>query len=138
MIGTHKFFKEDIKEMDKLKKDLIEIEECFINAMEIKNLFNENAGDIKFKIGELQNAAKIAKSILELSEKEHMILSVIIHSSKIKVIALLDEWFHHIKSIFASLPSDEDLLHVATQTVERYKTAKENENEIENVTGNES
>ena len=69
---------------------MVEIEECFINAMEIKNLFNENAGDIKFKIRELQNAAKIAKSILEVSEKEQMILSVIIHSSKIKVIALLD------------------------------------------------
>ena len=69
MIGKHKIFKEELKEMNKLKENLIEIEECFINAMEIKNLFNENGGDIKFNIRKLQNAAKIAKSILKLSEK---------------------------------------------------------------------
>ena len=35
MIGEHENFKEELKEMDKLKEDLSEIEECFINAMEI-------------------------------------------------------------------------------------------------------
>ena len=85
--------------MDKLKEDLIEIEECFINAMEIRSLFNDDAENIRFKIRELQNASKVAKSILELSDEEQMILAVIIHSSKIKVITLLEEWFHHINSI---------------------------------------
>ena len=38
MIGVHKIFKEELKEMDKLKEDLIEIKECFINAMEIRSI----------------------------------------------------------------------------------------------------
>ena len=36
-IQQHKFFKEYLKEDDKMKKNIMEMEECFINAMEIKN-----------------------------------------------------------------------------------------------------
>ena len=41
--------------------------------MEIRSLFNEDVEDIRFKIRELQNAAKVAKLILQLAEEEQMI-----------------------------------------------------------------
>ena len=77
-IQQHTFFKEQLKESDKLKKELIKMEESFINAMEIRELFNGTVDDIRFKIKELQNAAHVAKAILELSETEELILKVII------------------------------------------------------------
>ena len=104
----------------------MEIEECFINSMEIRTLFNGDVEDIQFKIKELQNAAKVAKAILELSEEEKIILNTIIHSSKIKVMDLLDEWFYHIKPIFNRLPSDADLKYTATEIMKEYKSAKGN------------
>ena len=71
-----------------------------------------------------------------------MILNVIIHSSKIKVITLLEEWFHHIKSIFICLPSDEDLIYKATKIVEQYRSAKDEceyeTNESENETSEDT
>ena len=36
VIQQHTFFKEQLKETDKLKKEIINIEKSFINAMEIK------------------------------------------------------------------------------------------------------
>ena len=68
VIQQHIFFKEQLKETDKLKKELIKIEESIINAMEIRELFNGSIGEIRFKIKELQNAAQVAKTVLELSE----------------------------------------------------------------------
>ena len=53
--------------------------------------FNNDAENIRFKIRELQNASKVVKSILELSEEDQMILAAIIHSSKITVITLFEE-----------------------------------------------
>ena len=108
-IQKHKFFKEYLKETDKVKKNIMEMEECFINAMEIRKLFNDDIDEIKFKIKELQNAAQVAKTILELSEIESLMLKTIMYSSKIQVMDLLDEWFIYLKLIFARLPSDEDL-----------------------------
>ena len=104
----------------------MEIEECFINSMEIRTLFNGDVEDIQFKIKELQNAAKVAKAILELSEEEKLILNTIIHSSKIKVMDVLGEWFYHIKPIFNRLPSDADLKYTATEIMKEYKSAKGN------------
>ena len=69
--------------------------------------------------------------LLELSEEETMILNVIIRSSKSKVITSLEEWFHHIKSIFVRLPSDADLIYKATKIVEEYRFAKEDESKNE-------
>ena len=89
--------------------DLINIEECFINAMEIRQLFNGNIDEMKFKIKELQNAAQVAKAILELSEAEELIQKVIIYSSKIQNMDLLYEWSNPIKLISNRLPSYEDL-----------------------------
>ena len=125
-IEEHTFFKEFLKEDKKLKREVMEIEECFINSMEIRMLFNGDVEDIQFKIKELQNAAKVAKAILELSEEEKIILNTIIHSSKIKVMDLLDEWFYHIKPIFNRLPSDADLKYTATEIMKEYKSAKGN------------
>jgi len=125
-IEEHTFFKEFLKEDKKLKREVMEIEECFINSMEIRMLFNGDVEDIQFKIKELQNAAKVAKAILELSEEEKLILNTIIHSSKIKVMNLLDEWFYHIKPIFNRLPSDADLKYTATEIMKEYKSAKGN------------
>ena len=106
-IQQHKFFKEYLKEDDKIKKNIMEMEECFINAMEIKKLFNDDIDEIKFKIKELQNAAQVAKAILDLSEIESLMLKTIIYSSKIQVMDLLDEWFIYLRLIFNRLPSDE-------------------------------
>ena len=108
-LQQHTFFKEQLKGDDKLKKELIKMEEAFINTMEIKELFNGNVDDIKFKIKEFQNAAHVAKAILELSETEELILKVIIYSSKIQVMDFLYEYCNHIKLIFSRLPSDDDL-----------------------------
>ena len=58
------------------------MEESFINTMEIREIFNGNVDEMRFKIKELQNAAHVAKAILELSETEELILKVIIYSSK--------------------------------------------------------
>ena len=74
-----------------------------------KKLFNDDIDEIKFKIKELQNAAQVAKAILELSEIESLMLKTIIYSSKIQVMDLLDEWFIYLRLIFNRLPSDEDL-----------------------------
>ena len=87
--------------------------------------------DMKFKIRKLQNAAQVAKEIVELSEEEQLMLAVIIHRSKIKVMDLLDEWFYDIKSIFDRLPSDEDLKYKAKELTKEYKLAKENETKDE-------
>ena len=38
VIQQHTFFKEQLKETDKLKKELIKMEEFFINTMEIREL----------------------------------------------------------------------------------------------------
>ena len=38
------------------------MEKSFINAMEIRELFNGNIDEIRFKIKELQNAAQVAKT----------------------------------------------------------------------------
>ena len=132
VIQEHTFFKEEIKEADKIKKKIMEIEECFINSMEIRNLFKRDMiEDMKFKIKKLQNAAQVAKAMVEMSEEEQLMLSVITHSSKIKVMDLLDEWFYDIKSIFDRLPSDEDLKYKAKEITKEYKLAKENETKDE-------
>ena len=101
-IQKHNFFKEYLKETDKVKKNIMEMKECFINAMEIRKLFNDDIDEIKFKIKELQNAAQVAKTILELSEIEGLMLKTIMYSSKIQVMDLLDEWFIYLKLIFLS------------------------------------
>ena len=129
-IQQHTFFKEYLKENDKLKKELIKLEEYFINAMEIKQLLNGTVDDIRFKIKELKNATHVAKTILELSEDEELILKVIIYSSKIQVMDLLDEWFHNIKFIFDRLPSDEDLKNIAKEFTKEYKLFREKELKI--------
>ena len=103
------------------------MEETFINAMEIRELFNENTNEIRFKIKELQNAAQVANAILELSELEEMILKVIIYSSKIQVMDFLYEYFNHIRLILSRLPSDEDLKLEAKSFMEDYKLLKEKE-----------
>ena len=112
------------------------MEECFINAMEIRELFNGNIDEIRFKIKELQNAAQVAKVILELSELETLMLKIIIHSSKIQVMDLLYEWFNNLKAIFNRLPSDEDLKYEANKFTQEYKLMKEEE--IKNELGNYS
>ena len=118
--------------MDKLKEDLSEIEECFINAMEIRKLFNDHdINEMKFKIKKLQNAAQVAKVILELSEVESLMLKTIIYSSKIQVMDLLDEWFIYLRLIFDRLPSDEDLKHEAKKFAKEYKLDKEKESKNE-------
>ena len=48
----------------------------------IHNPFNGSIEDIKFQISELKNAAQVAKSILELSEEEKIMLTLIIHTLK--------------------------------------------------------
>ena len=93
--------------------------------MEIRQLFNGNIDDIKFKVKELQNGAKVAKAILELSEEESLMLTAIVYSSKIQVMELLDEWFIYLRSIFYRLPSDEDLKKKAKGFSKRYKLTKE-------------
>ena len=131
-IQEHTFFKEELKEADKIKKKIMEIEKCFINTMEIRNLFKRDMiEDVKFKIEKLQNAAKVAKEMVELSEEEQLMLTVITYSSKIKAMDLLDEWFYNIKSIFDRLPSDEDLKYKAKELTKEYKLAKEKEMKIE-------
>ena len=129
-IQQHTYFKEYLKDNDKLKKELIKMEEAFINAMEIKHLFNENIDEIKFKIKELQNAAIVTKAILDLPEKEELILTVIGYSSKIDVMDLLYEWFHDIKIIFDRLPSEEDLKNEAREFIKEYKLFREEELKI--------
>ena len=124
-IQQHTFFKEYLKEDDKIKKNIMEMEECFINAMEIRQLFNGNTDEIKFKIKELQNAAQVAKAILELSEIENLMLKTIVYSSKIQVMDLLDEWFIYLRSIFNRLPSDENLKDEAKNFAKEYKLEKE-------------
>ena len=136
-IQQHKFFKEDLKEDDKIKKNIMEMEECFINAMEIRQLFNDHDIDnIKFKIKELQNAAQVAKAILELSEIENLMLKTIIYSSKIQVMGFLDEWFIYLRLIFDRLPSDDDLKDVAKNFTKEYKLAKEEE--LKNESGEDT
>ena len=131
-IQQHKFFKEYLKEDDKIKKNIMEMEECFINAMEIRKLFNDHDIDeMKFKIKKLQNAAQVAKVILELSEIESLMLKTIIYSSKIQVMDLLDEWFIYLRLIFDRLPSDEDLKHEAKKFAKEYKLDKEKESKNE-------
>ena len=117
-IQKHTFFKEYLKENDKIKKVTMEMEECFINAMEIRELFNGNIDEIRFKIKELQNAAQVAKVILELSELETLML-------KIQAMDLLYEWFNNLKAIFNRLPSDEDLKYEAKQFTKEHKLMKE-------------
>ena len=124
-IQQHKFFKESLKEDDKIKKNIMEMEECFINAMEIRQLFNGNIDEMKFKIKELQNAAQVAKAILELSEIESLMLKTIVYSSKIQVMDLLDEWFIYLRLIFNRLPSDENLKDEAKKFAKEYKLDKE-------------
>ena len=130
VIQEHTFFKEELKETDKIKKKIMEMEQCFIDAMEIKYIFNRGGmiQDIKFKIQKLQNAAQVAKIMVEMSEKEQLMLSVIIYTSKIDVMDLLDEWFYDIKPIFDRLPSDEDLKYKAKEFIKEYRLAKEKEN----------
>ena len=136
-IQQHKFFKEYLKEDDKIKKNIMEMEECFINAMEIRKLFNDHDIDnIKFKIKELQNAAQVAKAILELSEIENLMLKTIIYSSKIQVMGFLDEWFIYLRLIFDRLPSDDDLKDVAKNFTKEYKLAKEEE--LKNESGEDT
>ena len=130
-IQQHTFFKEQLKESNTLNKELIKMEESFINAMEIKELFNGNVDGIRFKIKELKNAAHVAKAILELSEAEEIILNIIIYSSKIQVMDLLYEHFNYIKLLFSRLPSDEDLKLEAKSFMEEYKLLKEKEMKIE-------
>ena len=124
-IQQHKFFKESLKEDDKIKKNIMEMEECFINAMEIRQLFKGNIDEMKFKIKELQNAAQVAKAILELSEIENLMLKTIVYSSKIQVMDLLDEWFIYLRLIFNRLPSDENLKDEAKKFAKEYKLDKE-------------
>jgi hypothetical protein len=127
-IQEHKFFKEYLKEDDKIKKNIMEMEECFINAMEIRKLFNDHdINEMKFKIKKLQNAAQVAKAILELSDIESLMLKTIIYSSKIQVMDLLDEWFIYLRLIFNRLPSDEDLKHEAKNFAKEYRLDKEKE-----------
>ena len=64
-----------------------------------KKLFNDDIDEIKFKIKELQNAAQVAKAILELSEIERLMLQTIIYSSKIQVMDLSDERFIYLRLI---------------------------------------
>ena len=104
--------------------------------MEIKELFNGNIDDIRFKIKELQNAAQVAETILELSEIEKLILKAIIYSSKMQVMGFLYEWFNPIKLIFSRLPSDEDLKLEAKQYKEEYKLLKEEE--MKNASGEDT
>ena len=106
------------------------MEEYFINAMEIKQLFNGDVDKMRFKIKELKNATHVAKAILELSEEEELILNVITYSSKIQVMDLIDEWFHHIKFIFDRLPSDEDLKNEAKEFTKEYKLLRQEELKI--------
>jgi len=116
---------EYLKETNKAKKNIMEMEECFINAMEIRQLFNGNIDEMKFKIKELQNAAQVAKAILELSEIESLMLKTIVYSSKIQVMDLLDEWFIYLRLIFNRLPSDENLKDEAKKFAKEYKLDKE-------------
>ena len=129
-IQQHTFFKEQLKETSKLQKELIKIEDSFIHAMEIRELFNGNVDGIRFKIKELQDAAHIAKAVLELSETEELLLKVIIYSFKIQAMYFLYEYFNHIKLIFSRLPSDEDLKLEAKSSIEEYKLLKEKDMKI--------
>jgi hypothetical protein len=95
--------------------------------MEIRQLFNGNIDEMKFKIKELQNAAQVAKAILELSEIESLMLKTIVYSSKIQVMDLLDEWFIYLRLIFNRLPSDEDLKDESKNFAKEYKLDKEEE-----------
>ena len=135
-LQEHSFFKDYLKETNKVKKNIMEMEECFIDAMEIRKLFNGDIEEINFKFKELQNAAQVANEILELSEIESLMLKAIIYSSKIQVMDLLDEWFIYLRSIFNRLPSDEDLKKKAKELTQEYKLIKEEE--MENESGEDA
>ena len=132
-LQEHSFFKDYLKETNKVKKNIMIMEECFINAMEIRKLFNGDIEEINFKVKELQNAAQVANRILELSQIESLMLKAIMYSSKIQVMDLLDEWFIYLRLIFDRLPSDEDLKKKAKELTQEYKLIKEEK--IENELG---